>query len=403
MGPIYSEQELPPVALAVIAHLEAAGYLAYLVGGCLRDILRGTRPKDIDIATSATPESVHQVFSAYTVIDTGLRYGTVTLLYDAIPIEITTFRSEGAYVNARRPEWVTFHDDIHADLERRDFTINAMAYAPREGLIDDFGGLADLRLGCIRAVGDAKARFSEDALRMLRAVRFAAVLGFHIEVHTKNAITELAEALDTISVERIQAEFSKLLLGDALQGLTLLRETGLLDRILPELVPSYDFDQKNPYHTMDVFSHALCVTSRVPPRLPLRLAALLHDVAKPACFTFGADDMGHFYGHDIIGADMAHVALTRLKYPKHLVSHVCDLVRYHMVDATRIGARGIKKRLALFGGDLDDLIALHEADVSCTTLALPPNLFRDAVADILKKKSPSLERLSILMETISVL
>ena len=314
----------PPAARA-LARLHEAGFEAWLVGGCVRDMLLGCAPKDYDLATSARPEETKAVFPGETVLETGIRHGTVTVLLEGMPLEITTYRVDGAYSDARHPDGVTFADNLRADAARRDFTINAMAYAPGRGLRDYFGGQADLRAGCLRAVGDPGTRFQEDALRILRGLRFAAVLDFSLEEETDRAARRYAPLLTKVSAERCAAELGKLLCGPA-AGRILRAYPAVLGVVIPELLPMVGFAHRNAHHCYDVWTHTAVAVDHVPPRLPLRLAMLLHDMGKPDTFSLGEDGQGHFYGHPRRSVELAEGILTRLRFPRRTREQVLCLV-----------------------------------------------------------------------------
>ncbi|MCF0123086.1 MAG: HD domain-containing protein [Ruminiclostridium sp.] len=319
---------LSPAASRGLALLREAGHEAWVVGGCVRDMLLGQIPKDYDITTSARPEETKAVFTGYRIIETGLRHGTVTVILDGEPLEITTYRVDGDYSDARHPDGVTFTRSLREDAARRDFTMNAMAYAPGEGLQDFFGGQADILDARIRAVGDPVRRFQEDALRILRGLRFASVLGFSLEEATEAAARQEAGRLGQISAERVSAELGKLLTGrDA--GRILRAYPDILGQILPELLPMVGFNQRNVHHCYDLLTHTAEAVNHVPPELHLRLAMLLHDVGKPLCFSIGEDGQGHFYGHARESARLAGEILRRLRFPNQLREKVETLVRYH--------------------------------------------------------------------------
>ena len=308
--------------------LEDAGFEAYLVGGSLRDILMGREVHDFDITSSAKPEEVMEVFSDFKVIPTGLKHGTVTVLVEDEPLEITTFRSESGYSDGRHPDSVSFAKSVEDDLGRRDFTMNAMACRINGELFDLFGGQKDIADKLVRTVGSAKERFSEDGLRILRAIRFAAVLGFEVEAGTKDAIHQMGYMIEKVSEERIVSEFNKIMLSE--KPSTYLREyKDIICIFIPELEACIGFDQKNHHHVYDVFEHTLRVVDNMPPKLSLRLAALFHDISKPICFEIGSDGEGHFYGHASKSSEMAENILRRLKYDNVTITDVCQLVKYH--------------------------------------------------------------------------
>ncbi len=309
----------------------AAGFACYFVGGAVRDSLLGKPVSDWDAATDAKPEQVRRLFKS--VIPTGIQHGTVTVRWRGASIETTTYRVDGEYKDGRRPESVRFTSDLVEDLSRRDFTINGMAVDPRSGdVVDPHGGLADLEKGLIRAIGDPIARFTEDGLRPLRAVRFAARFGFAIDPATLAAIPATLERFRLVSAERIREEFSKILVSDrAGEGVLRLEETGLLAEFLPELASCKGVEQGGP-HRYDVFRHLVAACDAAPADIALRLAALLHDIGKPAKRAEGEGGALTFYGHDMESARLAEAALRRLKYPNAVVDDVVLLVRHHMFD-----------------------------------------------------------------------
>ena len=339
-------KSVPDSAREALRRLEAAGYAAYLVGGCVRDSLLGRVPGDWDITTAALPEQVEAVFAGERIIGTGLKHGTVTVLLEGLPLEITTFRTETGYSDHRHPDAVAFTPSLKEDLARRDFTVNAMAWRPvetplirpsvrtgapspqGEGLADPFNGQADLRDKIIRCVGEPEQRFREDALRILRALRFAAQLDFSIDPATAAAARALRETLALVSRERIAVELTKLLCGPAARRI-LTEYWEILAVPLPELAPMAGFDQRSKYHCYDVLEHSAAAVEAVPPDRILRWAALLHDVAKPACFTLDQLGRGHFYGHAQAGGPMTREILTRLRFDKDTVRRVSTLVELH--------------------------------------------------------------------------
>lgn len=319
---------VPEAASEILGKLEEHGFEAYVVGGCVRDSLLGHHPKDWDICTSATPQQVLRVFRKRPVIKTGLKHGTVTVLINRRPIEVTTYRIDGTYTDNRHPESVEFVRDITEDLARRDFTINAMAYNPARGLVDAFGGQDDLAAGIVRCVGEPDARFHEDGLRILRALRFAARYDFAIESETAYAIRRDRHLLANISAERIFSELKGILCGKGALSM-LLAFPEVFATIIPELGPTIGFEQHNPYHIHDVWTHIARAVQAIPADPVLRLTMLLHDIAKPACFTMGEDGRGHFYGHAEQAADMAADILHRLKSDNDTLKTVVTLVRHH--------------------------------------------------------------------------
>ena len=320
--------DFPEYALQAIARLNAVGFEAFLVGGCVRDAVMGRRPNDYDLTTSALPDQIEAVFACERLIETGLKHGTVTVLLSGQPIEITTYRRDGGYSDHRHPDQVTFTPLLRDDLARRDFTVNAMAWNPETGLEDPFGGQEDLARRVIRCVGDAERRFDEDALRILRALRFAAQLDFGVDPATAAAAAALRRSLELVSRERIAAELTKLLCGPAARRV-LTEFWPVLAVCLPELAPMEGLDQHSPYHCYDVLEHSAAAVEAAPPDRITRWAALLHDAGKPACFTRDEAGRGHFYGHAKVSAQIARDLLTRLRFDKDTVRRVSQLVELH--------------------------------------------------------------------------
>lgn len=362
---------LPAYVSQALEKLRDAGEEAYAVGGCVRDMLRGVTPHDYDVTTSARPERIKEIFREFRTVDTGIRHGTVTVVFDGQPLEITTYRVDGGYTDGRHPDGVTFTRSLQEDAARRDFTVNAMAYAPGEGVIDYFGGQADLRAGVLRAVGEPVRRFTEDALRILRAMRFSAVLGFRIEETTAAAMHALKERLSCVSAERIREEFVKLLCGkDA--GRVLREYADVAGVFLPEIIPMIGFDQHSPHHIYDIYEHTLHALDAAPAEPELRLAALLHDIGKPACFFLGEDGCGHFYGHAAKSVETAEDILTRLKFDNATKDRVTRLIKYHdLVPDTR--SRQLARMRGKEGEEfLFSLFALMRADHAGQTASYDP-------------------------------
>jgi len=352
---------LPVGAEEIIQILEAAGYSAYVVGGCVRDSLMGRIAGDWDITTSARPADVKRVFRGRHMIDIGERHGTIAVKAQGEYYEVTTFRIDGAYGDGRRPDSVSFTEDLQADLSRRDFTINALAYNHSTGLVDYFGGLADLQSRFVRCVGDAPTRFGEDYLRILRAYRFAAVLGFEIADDVRHAAIVGKANLRQIAAERIQVEFCKLLLSDNFGKIeTFFDDIG--DVLFPEIVRLKGFAQDTPYHCHDVYRHTLEVLRHVPKELYMRLAALFHDVGKFDTKTTDAKGIDHFYGHADVSHTIAETALKGLKLDNATTQRVLAIVKHHDVrmHADRLM---IKRRVNKYGTELTrDLLAFQYAD-----------------------------------------
>ena len=321
------EIKLPDEVKYIIKTLENCGYEAYAVGGCVRDCLMGKSPKDWDICTGATPEQTIKSFADKRIIKTGLAHGTVTLMLENNAYEITTFRKDGIYKDNRHPETVDFITDIKSDLARRDFTINAMAYSPNKGIVDHFGGINDIEKKEISCVGEAEKRFDEDALRIMRALRFSSTLDFKIHPKTSIAIIRKKNLLKNIATERITTELNKLLIGINAEKV-LLEYSEILEIIIPEISEMIGFEQHNPNHDMDVWKHTVKSISGAPQDIISRITMLFHDMAKPVCFTF-SNGKGHFYGHPKKSAEMAETILRRLKYDNYTIQTVTTLVLYH--------------------------------------------------------------------------
>ena len=358
---------IPTSVLELMDRLEEAGFECHCVGGCVRDHLMGIAPHDYDCCTAATPEEMQEIFRDYPLVLAGVKHGTVGVVTADGVVEITTFRTEGGYADSRHPDWVHFVRNLREDLARRDFTVNAMAYSPRRGLSDPFGGQEDLKKGLLRAVGEPELRFREDALRILRGLRFAARFGFEIEEATRTAMhTEIA-GLDTLARERVLTELEGFLLVATARDI--LDGAELLFRVIPELAPQLGFDQKNPHHEHDIFTHTAMVVERAPKEPVLRMAALLHDLGKADTFFLDEKGVGHFYGHAAVGAKMAEDILRRLKCSNALREEVTWLIAHHMdrfpceeKSARRcLSKHGLPRmerltrlQMADFGGKVDD-------------------------------------------------
>lgn len=370
--------EIPKQVEFIINRLRQHGYEAYAVGGCVRDALLGRKPNDWDITTSARPEQVKSVFKR--TIDTGIQHGTVTVMEDRIGFEVTTYRIDGEYEDGRHPKAVQFTPDLREDLRRRDFTINAMAYSPELGIVDLFGGQEDLKKGIVRCVGSAEDRFNEDALRIMRAVRFAAQLGFAIEEETYDAIKKLAPNLKKISAERIQVELSKLLLSPHPECFRRLYETGITAVILPEFDAAMNCVQNSPWHCYSVGEHTYHVIEHTPSDLPLRLAAVLHDLGKVEAKTTDENGRDHFYGHPEKSEKIARKILRRLKYDNHTIDRTCRLVLYHDIKV-KAQEKSVRRAVNRIGDDLfDDLLILQRADAA----AKPEKVCSQAVEQLEK-------------------
>ncbi len=352
---------MPANANRIIHTLQKAGFEAYIVGGCVRDAILGREPGDWDITTSAKPEEVKTLF--HRTIDTGIEHGTVTVMFDKEGYEVTTYRVDGKYEDHRRPTSVTFTASLIEDMKRRDFTINAMAYNETEGVIDHFDGMRDLERKVIRCVGEPKERFDEDALRILRALRFSAQLDFAIEEKTQEAIRNQAVFLKDISAERIHVELTKLLTSKHPERLRTAYELGVTKIVLPEFDVMMETEQNNKHHMYSVGEHTLRVVQEVPATEMMRWAALLHDVAKPVCKV--SDEKGdHFYEHNVKGVDMAEQILTRLKFDNATIARVKRLVLWHDYGMGQVPSlRSFRKSLSKMGADLfEDYTYIKRAD-----------------------------------------
>lgn len=372
--------EVPTGAAYILQQLNQHGFEAYVVGGCVRDSLLGKQPHDWDITTSAKPEEVKQIFAR--TIDTGIQHGTVTVLVnrDILTVEeagnvshtdyafeVTTYRVDGEYKDHRRPETVCFTASLEEDLKRRDFTINAMAYNPEQGVIDIFGGQEDLKQGIIRCVGCAAERFDEDALRILRAVRFGAQLDFVIEDKTREAMRDQARFLKDISAERICTELTKMLVSDHPERLEEAYELGLTQVFLPEFDTMMQTPQNNPYHLYDVGHHTLKVMEAVPATTVLRYTALFHDIGKPQCKTTDDNGVDHFYGHPEASAKLAETIMRRLKMDNDTIEQVCRLVRNHDygLSGKGPGIKSFRKFIAQLGAEyFEDYLAIRKGDMA---------------------------------------
>ena len=365
---------LPAAVRQIIARLESSGHSAYAVGGCVRDSLLSRTPKDWDLCTDALPQQVLSLFADCRPIPTGLAHGTVTVPLGGALDEITTFRTESGYTDSRHPDRVTFVRSLGQDLARRDFTVNAMAYHPREGLCDPFHGWDDLQNGVLRCVGDPDTRFGEDALRILRGLRFAALYHLTPEPCTESALHRHRQALLQVAPERLLPELTGLLCSP-LPGALLETYADILFVLLPELADQLGFPQHNPHHYLDVWHHTLAVVDAVPPLVPLRLAALLHDVAKPSCASVDAAGISHFYGHPAKGARMADAICRRLRCDGALRHRVVRLIELHdeRTTPTLPAVRRLMRRTEL--PVLRQLFLLQRADAAGQAPATRPAKF----------------------------
>lgn len=345
--------QLPEKVKYIIDTIMEAGYEAYAVGGCIRDFILGREAADWDITTSAAPQQIKELFRH--TIDTGIQHGTVTVMLGKEGFEVTTYRVDGKYEDGRHPKNVIFTASLKEDLKRRDFTINAMAYNEQAGLVDEFGGLEDIERKVIRCVGDAGERFTEDALRMMRAVRFSAQLGYEIEDGTSAAIRKLAERLRLISAERIAAELVKLAVSPHPEKLRTAWETGITKVILPEFDKCMETEQRNPHHCYSVGEHILKSMQEIRPDKGLRLAMLFHDIGKPKTLTESPEGTFHFHGHPAVSEEITRRILHRLKFDNHTIQTVTRLVFYHDYDILP-EAKYVRRAVRKVGEDLFPLL-----------------------------------------------
>ena len=355
------KMQLPQWVAECLDALEQAGFAAFLVGGCVRDACLHRTPHDYDLCTEALPQQVQKVFADHRLILAGVKHGTVGVITDGGTAEITTFRSEGTYGDNRHPDWVCFVSNIEKDLSRRDFTINAMAYSPKRGFADPFGGREDLKKGILRAVGDPARRFEEDALRILRGVRFAMRYHLHVEETTMAAMVEKAHLLSNLARERVFEELCEILL--LTDAKSLKQFSAVLTAAIPELKPMVGFDQRTPYHAYDLYTHTALVVSQVPSDLTLRWAALLHDIGKLSAFTLDEKGQGHFYGHDALGAVLADQILLELRAPTVLRQQAVTLIAQHM-NSLPEDRKPLRRRISRLGWELTEkLWYLQRADL----------------------------------------
>ncbi|MDE6604226.1 MAG: CCA tRNA nucleotidyltransferase [Lachnospiraceae bacterium] len=392
--------QLPDKVQNIINTLEEAGYEAYAVGGCVRDSMLGRKPDDWDITTSAKPEEMKRLFPR--TVDTGIKHGTVTVLLGGEGFEVTTYRIDGVYEDGRHPTEVNFTSNLKEDLRRRDFTINAMAYNARSGLVDLYGGLSDMENRVIRCVGDAKERFDEDALRMLRAVRFSAQLGFRIDEATGEAVKALATNLQKISAERIQVELVKLVISPHPDYLRTAYELGITAQILPEFDLCMETPQRHKHHCYDVGEHILHSMLGVGPDKVLRLGMLFHDIGKPQTLTVDPDGTTHNKKHPYEGEKITRKVMRRLKFDNDTTDKVTKLVLYHDYDIAPTEA-GVRRAINRMGEDIFAMIfTVRRADIAAQSdymreeklakVAYIENLYREVLA---RKDAVTLKDLAI--------
>lgn len=368
---------IPDHVRSVIERLEQKGYCAYIVGGCVRDSLLGKTPNDYDVCTDCKPDTMTEIFSDHHVIKTGIQHGTLTVMSQGKPVEITTFRSDGEYVDHRKPAQVTFESSLDEDLKRRDFTVNALCYNEREGLIDLFGGTEDLKNGIIKCVGEPENRFDEDALRILRAMRFASVLGFEIEEETSQAMHDKAGLLKEISAERIFTELKKIITGKN-AGRILSGYKDIIGVIIPEFVPTFGCLQNCPHHIYDVYGHICKSVDNIAPNAHLRLTMLLHDIGKPEMKRTDENGTDHFKKHQYVSAERSREILRRLKSDRKTEQKVYDLIWEHdnRIPPQR---RAVKRLISKYSYEFfADWLAVRRAD----TLAQSEYRRREKLAEL---------------------
>ncbi len=357
---------IPEYAQIAMKELKANGFEAFVVGGCVRDSIMGKTANDWDMTTSAKPEETLEVFKDFRTIPTGIKHGTITVLIEKQPLEITTFRIDGEYTDNRRPDSVNFTRNIENDLSRRDFTVNAMAYNYTDGIVDLFGGISDIENKIIRCVGDPDKRFNEDALRIMRAIRFSATLGFEIEEKTADSIRRNKHLLKNIAPERIRVELEKLLLGNDAERI-LLQFSDVIFEIIPELEKTLNVEQICPYHIYDVWHHIVKSVAVSEKNKYIRLAMLLHDIAKPDMKTTDEKGQDHFKGHAPVSADTAFEILKRLRYDNKTISTVTKLI-FHHDDRLYNAPQNVKKHASKYGFEFLYLLdKVSRADILAQT------------------------------------
>lgn len=388
---------MPIEVLFILNKLNEEGFDAYIVGGCVRDKLLGLHPHDYDITTSAKPDEIKRVFKDFKTILIGEEFGTVGVLMNETLYEVTTFRIDGKYLNFRKPENVTFSKSLREDLKRRDFTINAMAMDSSGELYDPFGGKKDLDDKILRAVGSPHERIKEDAIRILRAIRFAGRFDFYIEDELFDAISFERKLLKKIFPERIFDEFSKMITSERPSYyLLLMDETGVLDVIFPELKRTVGFSQFSPYHDKTLFDHLVCVMDEVKPDLALRLAALFHDISKVDTLSIGEDGRGHFYGHEVLGADLVSEILKRYRVSNKIIDKVKILILDHMKVHSEMTDKALRRQIKRVGRDnVLDLYDLLIADCKCTRIDRDASFIikrKNRVKELLDEKEMKTEK-----------
>ena len=367
--------KIPQEAIQIIQMIEASGYEAYIVGGCVRDLLMERQPHDWDITTSAKPEEIKKIFKR--TYDTGIEHGTVTVILNKEHFEVTTYRIEGEYKDFRRPDKVSFVEDITLDLSRRDFTMNAIAYHPERGFVDPYEGQADIKLKCIRSVRCAKERFTEDALRILRAVRFSAQLGFEIERETLRGIEECRNLLSHISKERIRDEFLKICVSPRPGHIDLLYKLKLLEYIIPDFIKAYETPQNHPHHIYNVAKHTIVAMENSEPTVPIRLTMLLHDIGKIYTRTTDKRGVDHFHNHSKKSIQIAIKVLKDLRLDNHTIKAVSELIKFHDCHIEHTISKVYVKKVMMYIGEelFEDLLKVQYADAMAQNIEkLEPKL-----------------------------
>ncbi len=341
---------IPDICKLIFNILESNGFECFAVGGCVRDSIIGSEPNDWDFTTNALPDEICRCFSDYATIDIGRQYGTICVVIDSQPFEITTYRCDGTYSDSRHPDSVSFSQTLQEDLARRDFTVNSIAYSDKTGFIDPYGGIIDIENKLIRCTGDAQARFSEDALRMLRAVRFSARLGFSIEKSTSDAMHLLKDKLSAVHPQRIRKELTGILM--APYSCDILSEyKDILSVVLPEIKPMFDLEQNNPHHIYDVWTHTLKALKNTPLDETVRFAVFFHDIGKPVMKTTDDNGIDHFKKHQYVSAEITADILRRFGYPNKFIEDVCALIRHHD-ERFKLMGQDIKRVLSDIGVEL---------------------------------------------------
>lgn len=392
--------KIPDKCNFIFEILENYGFECFAVGGCVRDALMGKEPFDWDFTTNASPEKILNCFSEYKTVEVGKKYGTITVVSDGMSYEITTYRVDGEYSDSRHPDSVTFSTSIIEDLRRRDFTINSIAFSPTRGLIDPFNGAEDIKKGIIRCTGVAQDRFSEDALRILRALRFAARLDFQIENQTKEAIFEFKDRLRFVHPNRLRKEITGILMGKVQNVLFDYRE--VLAVVIPEIRPMFDLSQNNPHHCYDVWTHTVVALSHTLKNEVLRLAVFFHDIGKPYVKTTDDNGIDHFKKHQVYSEDIAQKVMERFCYPGTMISDVCTLVRYHDERFRNLTA-DIKRVLSKVTPRLfNDLLLVSYSDIMAQSeykredkLAHRDEVFKEADRIISENDCYSLSQLAV--------